>query len=142
MFLVGERVDDVELARRRGELLQDFLRKRPDDDAVDPSFEIARDVGDRLAPPQCYVGLQRHHVAAQFAHGDLERRARAQRRLVEQQRQMPAVERIRGRRQAAERAVGLHVRRDLQAALEIRRIEIEDRQKILASLRGGLGHVR
>ena len=124
--------------RCRGELLQQFLRERTDDDAVHPPLEIARDVGDRLALPQRHVGLQRHHVAAQFTHGNLEGRARAQRRLVEQQRQMPAVERVRGRRMAAERAVGLHVRRELQAAIEIRRIEIEDRQKILASLRGGL----
>src|SRR2546427_556431 len=62
-----------------------------------------------------------------------------QRRLVEEQRDVPAVQRVGGRRQPAERAVRLELRGDLEAALEIRRIEIENRQEVFSCQRG-LGH--
>ena len=49
MFLVGERVDDVQARRGVGESFEPRLRERADDRAGDPALEIARDVGDRLA---------------------------------------------------------------------------------------------
>ena len=105
VLVVGQRVDHVQPRRRGGELLEQPLRERPDDDRVDPALEVARDVGDRLAAAERGVRLQRDHVAAELADGDLERRARAQRRLLEQHRDVPAAERVGGRRLAA-RATG------------------------------------
>ena len=52
MLFVGQRVDDVQPRRRGGELREQLLRERSDDDGVDPALEIARDVGDRLAPAE------------------------------------------------------------------------------------------
>ena len=135
MLAVGQRVDDVQLRRGRGELLEQPLRERPDDDRVDPALEVARDVGDRLAPSERRVGLQRDDVAAELADGDLEGRPGAQRRLLEQHRDVPAVERVGRRRLAAERPVGLHLRRQIEAALEVGRLEVEDRQEILPRVR-------
>ena len=126
MFFVGERVHHVQAPRRGGEFLEHLLRERPDDDPVDPSLQITGHVGDRLAASERHVGLQRHDVAAELAHRDLERRSRSQRRLVEEQRDVPPVERVGGRRMAAERAIGLHLRRERQAVLEIGGVEIED----------------
>ena len=117
---------------RLRELLERLLRERADDDGVDPALEIARDVGDRLAPAERDVRLQRDHVAAELADRDLERRARAQRRLVEQHRDVAAVERVGGRRMPPERAVGLHLRGELQAALEIGGVEVEDREEVFS----------
>src|SRR5262249_32074995 len=74
-------------------------------------------------------------MAAQLADRDLERRARAKRRFVEQHADVPAVQRVGRRRLAPERAIGFQLRRELHAALEINRVEVEHREEILASLR-------
>jgi hypothetical protein len=74
-------------------------------------------------------------VSAQLANGNFESRSRPQRRLVEEQRDMAAAERIRRRRMTAERAVGLQLRGELQTPLQIRRIEIEDGQEVFVRLR-------
>ena len=86
VLLVGERVDHVQPRRRRRELHQPVLRKRPDHHARHPAFEVAGDVGNRLAFTHGDVLRRRDHVAAQLAHGNLEGAARPQRRLLEQQR--------------------------------------------------------
>ena len=49
------------------------------------------------------VGAQDHRVAAELEHAGLERRARAGRRLVEQQRDRAALERPRGLRRRLQR---------------------------------------
>ncbi len=135
MLLIGERVDDMQPLRGGGELLKDALRERADDDGVDPALEIARDVADRLAPAERDVRLERDEMAAELTNGDLEGRPRAQRRLVEQHADVAAVQHVRRRRAASEQAVGLHLRRDLQAALEIDGVEVEDGQEVFARLR-------
>ena len=141
MLFVGQRVDDVKTRRRRGKLLEQLLRKGPDHDGIDPALEIAGDVGDRFAASQGDVGLERHEVAAELAHADLERRPRAQRRLVEEHRDVAAIERVGGRRVAAERAVRFEARRQLETALEIGRVEVEDGQKVFVG-QGCWCHVR
>ena len=109
------------------------LRERADDDGVDPALEVARDVGDRLAPSERGVGLQRHDVAAELADGDLERRARAQRRLLEQHRDVAAV---RARRPSAparpsERSAFTCAASSRQRSRSAG-VEVEDRQEVLA----------
>ena len=119
-----------------------LLRERADDDRVDPALEVARDVGDRLALPERHVRLQRDDVAAELAHGDLERRARAQRRLLEQHRDVTAVERVARSAPArpSERSA-FSCARELEAALEIGGVEVEDREEVLAaSSRGVSAH--
>ena len=130
VLLIGERVDDVQALGRGGELLQDVLRERPDDHAVDPALEVARDVGDRLAQPERDVRLQRDEMAAELADRDLEGRARPQRRLVKQHRDVAAVERVGGRRLAPQRSIRLELRGELQAALEVGGVEVEHRQEV------------
>ena len=49
MLLVGQRIDDVQARRGRGERRQPRLLERADDDAGDPALEVARDVLDGLA---------------------------------------------------------------------------------------------
>ena len=83
MFLVGERVDDVHRGRGFGKPIQPLLRERADDGAVEPALEVARDVLDGFPPAERDVGRRFDHFAAQFPDGDRERRARAQRRLLE-----------------------------------------------------------
>ncbi len=85
------------------------------------------------------VRLQGQHVAAQLVNGDLEGRARPQRRLLEQHRDMTAAEHVGGRRVAAERPIGLELRREVETALEIGRVEVEHRQEVLPGSRQ-LGH--
>ena len=131
MLVVGQRVDDVKPRRAGGELLEPLLRERADDDRIDPAFETARDVGDRLALSERDVRLQADGAAAELANADLERRPRPQRRFLEQHRDVAAAERARGRRLRAERAVRLEARRQLETALEVGGVEIEDREKVL-----------
>ena len=100
VLLVGERVDDVQARRGGGELLEDLLRERADDDRIHPALEIARDVGRRLAPAERHVGGNQDRIAAQLAHRDLEGHPRAQRRLVEEQRDVAS------RQAASRRGVG------------------------------------
>ena len=83
--------------------------------------------------PSATSGCSADDVPAELADGDLEGRPRAQRRLFEQHRDMAA------RRapsavgaSAAERPVGLHLRREVETALEVGGVEVEDRQEILA----------
>ena len=123
--------------RRRGrrELLEHPLRERPDDDGVDPALEVARDVGDGFALSERLGRLQAMTSAAELADGDFERRARAQRRLLEEQGDVAAVERVARRRLAAQRPLGLELRAELEAALEIGGVEVEDREKVLAGRR-------
>ena len=56
VLLVGERVDDVEARRRGRELLEHLLRERANDDGVHPAFEVAGDVGRRLAAAERDIG--------------------------------------------------------------------------------------
>ena len=132
MLLVGQRVDHVELLRRRRELLERFLGKRPNDDSVDPAFEIPRDVLHRFAAAQRDVRLKRHDVAAELARGDFERGPRAKRRLLEQQRDVPALERVCSRRLAPQRPLGLQTRRQLETALEVSGVEVKDGQEVFS----------
>ena len=133
MLLVGERVDRRAAAAAAANSCSSVLREGPDDHGVDPAFEVARDVGDRLAAAERDVGLQRDDMPAELADRDLERRPRAQRRLVEQHRRRAG--RSRHRRSApcrpSERSAFTWAASS-QAALEIGGIEVEDREEILA----------
>src|SRR5204862_1761213 len=71
-------------------------------------------------------------MAAELADGDLECRPRAKRRLVEEHRDVAAIECIGGRRMAAERAIGFRFGGEREAALEVGGLEVEDGQEILA----------
>ena len=94
MLLVGERVDDPEARGGDGERLEARLGVGADDGAVDPAFQIPRDVGDRLARAEGFLARWLDHVAAELADRDLEGRTRPQRRLLEQQRDVLAFERL------------------------------------------------
>ena len=95
MLFVAERVDDVQLRRDLGDLMQPLLAERADHDRVDPALEVAGDVVDRLAIGVHHVGGNLDDVAAELADADGEGDARAQRRLLEQQADVLAVQRVR-----------------------------------------------
>ncbi len=72
-----------------------------DHDRIDIARQHARGVGDGLAAAELHLGAGQHDgLAAELAHGDVERDARARRGLVEDHRQRLAGE----RRSAAARA--------------------------------------
>src|SRR5206468_10654018 len=100
-------------------------------------FEISRDVGNRLALAERHVRLQRHDLTAQLANGDLEGRSGAQRWFVEQQPDVPALQRISQGGMTDERSIPFQLRGEPDAALEIDGVEVEHRQEVLA-----LGGVR
>ena len=72
MFLVGQRVDDSQSRRGRGEPLDPMLAERADHDAEHPALEIARDVFQRLATAEDDVGWRLDDVAAELANRDHE----------------------------------------------------------------------
>ena len=137
MFAVAQRIDHMKLRGRRRKLFEQLLRKRPNDDRVDPPLDIARDVGNRFPFAERGIRLQRYHVAAELVHRNFERRTRAERRLLEQHRHVPAIERVRRRREAAERSVRFHLRREIETAFELDRIEVEHREEIFSGPRNG-----
>ena len=93
VFFVGERVDDPQPRRGGGERFEARLRVGADHRAVHPALEVARHVLDRLAAAERDVLGRLDDVAAELADRDLERRAGPERRLLEQQRDVPALER-------------------------------------------------
>ena len=131
MLVVAERIDDVELWRGCGKLFQQLLGETANHYRVDPSFEVASDVGDQFPVAEGGIRLQTDHVAAQFSNGDFECRSRSERGLLEEQRHVPRLEGPGGRGLPAQGAVRLDLRRQLETALKIRGVEIEDREKIL-----------
>ena len=131
MLLVGQRVDHVQARRRLGELDDAVLAEGADHGARHPAFEVAGDVGDGLARAERAFLRRDDHVAAELVHGDLERRARPQRRLVEQQRDVLAGQRLRRRRAASQLALALQARRQLQQVREAGGVEVEHRQVVL-----------
>ena len=126
MLLIGQRVDHVQPRRGRRELLR--ARRCENVRITTASTQRSRlratsATGSRW--PSATSACSATTCAAQLADGDLERRSRPQRRLVEQHRDVAAVERVGGRRVAAERAVRLQLRGELEAALEIGGVEVE-----------------
>ena len=137
MLLVGQRVDDAEPRRRCGERLQPRLRVGADDGAVDPALEVARDVGDRLALAEHFLARRLDHVAAELAHGDLEGRARAQRRLLEQQREVRPGERLLVRHAGGARRLELAASRRQACSSSCVRSSIE-RNLVIVAVRPGV----
>jgi hypothetical protein len=86
-----------------------FLPERAQHQRVYPAFEVAGDVFERLAHAFGELRGEMERMRAELAHGDLERGARAQRRLLEEQGDVLAGERGRRRRIGAEPAVRLHL---------------------------------
>ena len=93
VLFVGQRVDHVQTRRGGGELLEDLLRERADDNRIHPALEVARDVGRRLASAERHVGGNQDRIAPQLTDRDLEGHAGAQRRLVEEQRDVSSRQR-------------------------------------------------
>ena len=114
------------------------LREGADDGARHPALEIARDVLDRLAAAEDHVRRRFDDLAAQLAHGDDERDARAERRLLEEQRDVSAGQWRRLHRPSA--ALALERPRQSQQPIEPVGREIEDREKVLAGERRSTGH--
>ena len=131
MLFVAERVDDVQLRRDLGDLVQPLLAERADHHRVDPALEVAGHVVDRLAIGVHHVGRDLDDVAAELADADREGDAGAQRGLLEQQADVPAVQRLRGRRLHALDALALQLRRELEQLGDAIGIEIENGQEIL-----------
>ncbi len=71
MFLVGQRVDDVQVAARgRRTLTSRACANVRTTAAVHPALEIARDVFDGLAAAERDVRRRFDDLAAELAHGD------------------------------------------------------------------------
>ena len=129
MLLVGERIDDMQLTAGRGDDGGFFLLVGSNHQRAHPALEVARDVLERLADAFGELRRKMQRVAAELADGDLERRPRPQRRLLEQQRDVQPGEC--GRRLTSEPAVDLHLRGGRQQAIEIDRRQVENGQEVL-----------
>ena len=97
--LAGMRAPRQPVDHRHGgvarELDQRLVIEDADHDGVDIAREHARGVGDGLAAAELHLLAGEHDgVAAELAHRDVERDARARRRLVEDHRQRLAGERL------------------------------------------------
>ena len=93
MIFVRKRVDHRNVGIP-GEILERFLREHARHDAVHPAFEIFGDVAHRFALAEMRERVvEKHRRAAQAGDADFESHARAQRRLLEYQRQKFARER-------------------------------------------------
>ncbi len=131
MLLVAERVDDVQPRGRGGHHRNVLMRVRAHDEAMDPALEIAGDIVQRLARAVREFGRDVQGLGAQLLDGDLERRSRSQRRLLEQQRHVPAGQRRRCWCLAAQPPVGFQLLREIQQAREIRGRQVEDGKEVL-----------
>ena len=92
-----------------------------------PAFEIPRHVIDRLAPAERHVLRRLDHVAAKLTDRNLERGSGSQRWLLEQQRDVTALERTDVRHARGPGA--LQLQRQLEARFELRLREVANRQK-------------
>ena len=106
--LAGMRAPRQAVDHRHGGVLAPapsaLVIERADHDGVDVARQHARGVGDGLAAAELHLLAGQHdRLAAELAHADVERHARARRRLVEDHRQRLAGERL--RRGAAARCV-------------------------------------
>ena len=135
MLFIRQCIDDAQAWRRGGEGLETGVGERADHRSIHPAFEVARDVGHRLASAKRDVGGRLDDVAAELPYRDLEGRTGAQRRLLEQQRDVASFERADVT--PLGRSSTLHLRGQLQAALELFRSEIQDRKES-----GPAGHAR
>ena len=129
MLLVSEGVHDVQIRRSCGEAGESILRERAHDRAGDPALEVARDVFDGLAGAQRDLGRWLDDLATEFANGDHERRSRAQRRLLEEQRDVLTREGLSARPSGA--ALPLQLGGQIEHAHDLRVVEVENRQEVL-----------
>ena len=121
----GQAVDhrDSGVARQLGERLG---VERADHDGVDVTRQHARGVGQRLAAAELhFLGRQQNGVAAELAHGDLERDAGARRRPLEDHRQGLAGERAFG---AA--ALGLHDARGIDDLAQVGSRNVDEVEEV------------
>src|SRR5258706_16276670 len=94
MEFVGERVDDRDLRGSR-HFIKDALFVNTSDDALDPAFEIAGDVGDGFAFTEAGLGvIKENDVAAHALDANLEGYAGAERRFFEDEREEFSSQRV------------------------------------------------
>ena len=127
MFLVGQRVDDLELWSGVGERFEARLRERAHDRDGDPALEVPRHVSDGLSSAERNIFGRLDGVAAEFPYGDLKRRPRPERRFLEEERDVQPVERLLLLPICGTRRLELGCPR--QARSQLRRTEVEDRQE-------------
>ena len=127
MLFVGQRVDDAQPRRGVGEGFDARLRVGAHHGAVHPALEVAGDVLDRFAAAERDVLRRLDHVAAELAHGNLEGRAGAERRLLEEQRDVLAFERADVPDAGGARV--LQLGGQPETGLELRRVEVANREE-------------
>jgi hypothetical protein len=135
MLLIGERVDHAQPRCGLGEFAQKLLREGSDHDRIDPALEVSGDVRHELTTAEGGVGLQPDDMTAKLVNRDFERRSGPQRRLLEEQRDLLAGERPRAGRIGAKRSIGFELGGQIEAAFELRRVEIEYGEEVLVSSR-------
>src|SRR5688572_27077467 len=125
---IAEPVDDRH-RRVAGQAFHGRMRVHARGDPVDPAREVARDVGHRLARAQPdLVAGEIDGPAAELDDADLERHARAQGLLLEDQRERSAVQR---RRPAPGLPPVLEVGRQREEPEEALPREVVDREQVL-----------
>src|SRR5262249_61703095 len=93
MPIIGERVADVKVRSRGSDPLEPRLCVGAYDGGMHPALEIPGDVADRLTAAERDVLRRLDHVAAELANRDLKRRTCSERRFLEEQGDVSALER-------------------------------------------------
>ena len=120
-------VDDRHL-RLLGELCDHVVRASPHDDRVHVAREHARGIPHRLPSSQLeLLAAQDQGRAAELGHPDLERDARAGRRLLEHQRDAPAGQRVGAHAVSAPR---LQLERSVQQGAQLSLRELLAREEV------------
>src|SRR5262249_48000198 len=101
----------------RRELREAALREGANHDAVDPALEIARDVFDGLAVAECDFRRRLDDLTTELPDCNHERRARPERRFLEEQRDVTAGERLVGG--VLRGAAALHVGGERKDAVDL-----------------------
>ncbi len=130
MFLVREGVDHRQLRRRTGNFRQPLLGEGADHDGADPSLEVAGDIVERLAIGVHHISRNLDDVAAQLADADRERHPGPERRLFEQQPDVPAGKGLSGGRGRSERALLLDPRGEVDDLPQLGGREVQDREEV------------
>ena len=138
--LAGMRAPGQPVDHRHGgvarELGHRLVVERADHDDVDIAREHAGGVGDGLAAPELHLLPGQHDgLAAELAHGDVERHPRAGRGLVEDHRQRLAFERLALGRARPALAPRLHGAAGVDHPAQLLRGNIDQVEKVAGAVR-------
>jgi hypothetical protein len=138
MLIVRERIDDVQPWRSQRKLFELAMRVRADDDGCNPASRLSAMSPTASRLPKADIRLESDDVAAKSSRTAISNVVHVRRDAFSNNIAtcLPESASAVGA-SPTERAVGFQLRRQIEAAIEVCRLEIEDRQEILPHPRCG-----